>query len=54
ASPEAALARGFAVVRDTNGRVISRVAQAQPDTAIIIQVSDGFFGARVDGQSDGD
>ena len=48
ASPEAALARGFAVVRDANGQVISRVAQAQPGETIVIQVSDGVFGARVD------
>ncbi|MBP6016011.1 MAG: exodeoxyribonuclease VII large subunit [Candidatus Promineofilum sp.] len=51
ASPEAALARGFAVVRDANGRVISQIAQAQPGEAIVIQVSDGNFGARVNGQT---
>lgn len=51
ASPEAILARGFAVVRDTSGRVVSRVAQAQPGETLVIQVSDGYFGARVDGSS---
>lgn len=47
ASPEAALARGFAIVRDGDGRIIREAAQAKPGAAITVQVSDGHFGARV-------
>lgn len=47
-SPEATLARGFAIVRDADGRVIRTLAQVQPGENITIRVSDGVFGARVD------
>ena len=46
-SPLATLARGFAIVRDGDGRLIRAVAEAQPGAAITIQVSDGTFGAQV-------
>ena len=48
-SPLATLARGFAIVRDSDGRLIRAVAEAQPGAAITIQVSDGTFGAQVTG-----
>ena len=48
-SPLATLARGFAIVRDGDGRLIRAVAEAQPGAAITIQVSDGTFGAQVTG-----
>ena len=46
-SPQATLARGFAIVRDAEGRVIRSVAQARPATAISIQLQDGAFDAQV-------
>jgi exodeoxyribonuclease VII large subunit len=46
-SPLATLARGFAIVRDAEGRLIRSVAQARPGTAITIQLGDGAFGAQV-------
>jgi exodeoxyribonuclease VII large subunit len=49
-SPLATLARGFAIVRDTEGRLIRSVAQARPGAAITIQLGDGAFGAQVTGQ----
>jgi len=48
-SPLATLARGFAIVRDAEGRFIRSVGQAQPGAAITIQLGDGSFGARVAG-----
>jgi exodeoxyribonuclease VII large subunit len=48
-SPLATLARGFAIVRDAEGRLIRSVAQARPGTAITIQLGDGAFGAQVTG-----
>jgi exodeoxyribonuclease VII large subunit len=48
-SPTATLARGFAIVRDTDGQVIRSVVQARSGDDITIQVKDGTFGARVDG-----
>lgn len=50
-SPEAALARGFAIVRDTTGQAIRKVSQATPGQKITIQVSDGKFGAQVTRQT---
>jgi exodeoxyribonuclease VII large subunit len=47
-SPEATLTRGFAIVRDSDGRLINSVKQARSGRSITIQVSDGEFGARVD------
>jgi exodeoxyribonuclease VII large subunit len=46
-NPYAILDRGYAVVRDKNGRVIRKVAQAVEDEWIDIRVSDGRFPARV-------
>ncbi|MBP8950235.1 MAG: exodeoxyribonuclease VII large subunit [Candidatus Promineofilum sp.] len=46
-SPLATLARGFAIVRDTDGRLIRAVSEARPGATITIQVSDGAFGAQV-------
>ena len=48
-NPLATLARGFAIVRDDGGNVIRAVTQANPGEGITIQVSDGTFGARVNG-----
>lgn len=48
-SPEATLARGFAIVRDADGRVVRSVSQAGPGAPLTIQVRDGTFGARVSG-----
>lgn len=48
-SPLATLARGFAIVRDAEGRLIRSVAQARPGAAITIQLGDGAFGAQVTG-----
>lgn len=47
-NPEATLARGFAIVRDADGRVVRSVSQAKVDSSLTIQVSDGTFDARVD------
>ena len=46
-SPLATLARGFAIVRDAEGRLIRSVAQARPGTPITIQLGDGAFEAQV-------
>lgn len=46
-SPQATLARGFAIVRDADGRLIRSVTQTQAGAAISIQVQDGVFDARV-------
>ena len=46
-NPEAALARGFAIVRDVDGRVIVNVDQARSGEQISIRVSDGEFTAQV-------
>ncbi len=48
-SPLATLARGFAIVRDAEGALIRSTAQARPGAAVTVQVSDGVFGARVEG-----
>jgi len=48
-SPLATLARGFAIVRDAEGRLIRSVAQARPGSALTIQLGDGAFGAQVTG-----
>lgn len=47
-NPEATLARGFAIVRDKDGRIVRSVRQARPDAALTVQVSDGAFDVRVD------
>jgi exodeoxyribonuclease VII large subunit len=48
-SPLATLARGFAIVRDGDGRLIRAVNEARPGATITIQVSDGTFRAQVTG-----
>ena len=48
-SPQATLARGFAIVRGPDGELIRSVVQAQPGAPLRVQVSDGVFGATVDG-----
>ena len=48
-SPLGTLARGFAIVRDADGRVIRSQSQAVPGARITVQVSDGSFGATVEG-----
>lgn len=45
--PARNLARGYAVCRDAQGRVVSRVSAVQPEDRIQVVVSDGWFGARV-------
>jgi exodeoxyribonuclease VII large subunit len=46
-SPTATLARGFAIVRDENGRVICSVKVITPGQKIAVQVVDGAFGATI-------
>ncbi len=46
-SPLATLARGFAIVRDADGRVLRSRLQAHSGDRLTIQVSDGSFGATV-------
>ena len=46
-SPEATLARGFAIVRDASGQVVASVGQVSSGEAVSIRVSDGEFTARV-------
>jgi exodeoxyribonuclease VII large subunit len=46
-NPLATLARGFAIVRDADGRLIRSTGEARPGAEITVQVSDGTFGARV-------
>jgi exodeoxyribonuclease VII large subunit len=48
-SPQATLARGFAIVRDADGQVIRSRSQIGPGARVTIQVSDGTVGARVEG-----
>jgi exodeoxyribonuclease VII large subunit len=46
-NPLAVLARGYAVVQHTDGRLIRRVAQARPGETLRVRVSDGSFGVEV-------
>jgi exodeoxyribonuclease VII large subunit len=47
-NPLAVLARGYAVVtRRDDGKLVSKVVQAEPDSDIRIRVSDGTFDAIV-------
>lgn len=48
-NPQATLARGFAIVRGPDGELIRSVVQARPGAPLRVQVSDGVFGATVDG-----
>ncbi len=48
-SPQATLARGFAIVRGPDGELIRSTVQARPGAPLRVQVSDGVFRATVDG-----
>ncbi len=50
-NPLAVLQRGFAVVSDSDGKLIRSVAQAQAGQRLRIQVSDGAFHARTEPES---
>lgn len=43
------LRRGYAVVRDGEGHVVSRLAQVVPSQPLLIELGDGAFAARADG-----
>ncbi len=45
--PLATLARGYAIVRAADGRIVRSAHQVQPDEAIEVQVIDGRFSAQV-------
>ena len=47
-SPLATLARGYAIVRDENGRIVRRAAQVTAGDRLAVQVADGTFGVQVD------
>jgi exodeoxyribonuclease VII large subunit len=44
-SPQAILARGYAVVTGPDGAAVRRVAQVAPGDSLLVRVSDGEFGA---------
>jgi exodeoxyribonuclease VII large subunit len=46
--PGVALARGFAIVRDAEGRVIRHGAQATPGAIVRIETVDALLGARIE------
>ncbi|MFQ5435073.1 MAG: exodeoxyribonuclease VII large subunit [Anaerolineae bacterium] len=46
-SPLATLSRGYAIVRDGDGRIIRTIQQVQPGDDLDVQVSDGAFGVNV-------
>ena len=48
-NPVAVLERGFAIVTDRGGQIISRVSQVSSGDALQVQVSDGDFGVKVNG-----
>jgi len=50
-NPLAVLQRGFAVVSDSDGKLIRSVTQAQAGQRLHIQVSDGAFHARTENES---
>ena len=52
-SPLATLARGYAIVRDENGRVVRSVQDVAVDDAISVQVVDGELGATINEKKDG-
>jgi exodeoxyribonuclease VII large subunit len=47
-SPLAVLGRGYAVVRDENGRILRRTADFLPRSRVAITVADGMVAARVE------
>lgn len=49
-NPQKILERGFAVVSDSDGNPIQKLAQAEEGMAINIQISDGEFGAQINGK----
>ena len=51
-SPEAVLQRGYAIVRTTEGKLISSVKQVHRDDLLDIHVSDGIILSRVEAGSD--
>lgn len=51
-NPLAVVQRGYAIVRKDDGNLICRIDQAQPDSSITVQVSDGSFGAKVIGKGE--
>lgn len=46
-SPQATLARGYAIVRQQDGRVVRRAAQVQPGDALQVRVAEGQFAVSV-------
>jgi exodeoxyribonuclease VII large subunit len=49
-SPLATLARGYAIVRQQDGRVVRRAAQVRAGEPLDVRVADGRFAVRVTGQ----
>ena len=45
--PNAVIKRGYSIVRDPSGRVISRVADLKPDDIVRLQMQDGSAGATI-------
>lgn len=52
-NPRAVLARGYAIVRRPDGRLVTRADQAQPGERLILQWIDGEIPVRVEGGSSG-
>jgi len=46
-SPQAVLERGYAIVRDANGAVVSSVGQTQPGADLQVRMRDGLLDAQV-------
>jgi exodeoxyribonuclease VII large subunit len=53
-SPLATLQRGYAIVTDEQGRVLTQAAQATPGTVIEARLAQGRIGARIEWSRDGD
>jgi exodeoxyribonuclease VII large subunit len=49
-SPLATLTRGYAIVRDENGRIIRSVQTVKTGDPLSVQVSDGQFGVKVENE----
>lgn len=49
ANPAAILARGYAIVRDTDGKTLKSATQTAPGDALVIQLHDGEVDVRVTG-----
>ncbi len=49
-SPLATLARGYAIVRDENGRIVRSIQNVSGGEALSVQISDGTFGVTVEKQ----